>query len=169
MERKPDSLNDQVNAELQASYLYLAMSAYCEQLSLPGFAHWLREQAREELLHGMHFFDFIVNRGGLVALRPIEAPPSEFGSLLELYEHALENERMVTRSIYDLYERVERERDYAAHTLLEHFASEQMEEERTVEYIVESLKRIGDDGTGLFILDRELASRSPSTTQQPEA
>ena len=30
-------LNDQINAELYASYLYLAMSAYFEDINLPGF------------------------------------------------------------------------------------------------------------------------------------
>lgn len=161
-----DRLNGQLNAELQAAYLYLAMSAHCEEQNLPGFARWLREQAREEVGHAMRFYQFVLDRGGRVALGAIEAPASEFPSLLELFEQALEHERAVTRSIYDLYQAAEEDRDYGAHTLLEEFAAEQVEEEKTVSFVVESLKRIGEDGTGLFILDRELAGRRPEGTPQ---
>ena len=37
-----DALNEQLKHELYSSYLYLAMSAYCDDQNLPGFAHWMR-------------------------------------------------------------------------------------------------------------------------------
>ena len=40
-----DALNEQLKHELYSSYLYLSMSAYCENQNLPGFAHWMRLQA----------------------------------------------------------------------------------------------------------------------------
>lgn len=164
MSKPTERLNAQLNQELQAAYLYLSMSAHCEAENLPGFAHWLRAQAKEEVGHAMAIYQFILDRGGRVAFGPIEAPPAEFSSLLGLFEQALENERAVTASIYDLYEAAEADRDYAAHTLLEDFAAEQVEEEKNVTYIVESLKRVGEDGTGMFMLDRELAHRAPEAT-----
>lgn len=161
-----DALNKQVGQELQSAYVYLAMSAHCEAENLPGFASWLRVQAQEELGHAMRFYDFILDRGSRVELGPIEAPRTEFPSLVQLFQEALDNERAVTRSIYELYELAHKERDYGAHTLLEEFAAEQVEEEKTVSYVVETLKRVGDDGTGLFVLDRELATRG---SEKPKA
>ncbi|MGH2768413.1 MAG: ferritin [Actinomycetota bacterium] len=159
-EQQAQAFNEQLNEELQSAYLYLAMAAYCDAENLPGTANWLQEQAREEVGHAMRFYRFILDRGGRVSLGPIVAPPKGFPSVLGLFESALENERAVTRSIHDLYRLIEKEEDYAAHTLLEGFASEQVEEEKSVGYIINSLKRIGDDGTGLFILDLELGKRA---------
>ena len=55
-----DALNKQINAELYSSYLYLSMAAWFESLSLKGFAHWMRAQAKEEQNHGMKFFDHVI-------------------------------------------------------------------------------------------------------------
>ena len=162
---EPSAFNGQLNNEFQAAYLYLAMSAYCEAENLPGFAAWLRQQSKEEVSHGMQFYQFILDRGERVDLRALEAPKNEFASVLEVFETALANEQAVTKSIYDLYRLAESREDYAAHSLLEEFAAEQVEEEKNVSYIVESLKRIGTDGTGLFMLDMELGKRSPAQTE----
>jgi len=140
------------------------MSANCESQNLPGFANWFKMQAEEELRHGMRFFQFILDREGHISLQGITAPPEEFGSLAALLEDALNHERQVTRSIYDLYRLAEEEKDYAAYALLEEFATEQVEEEKSVTYILESLKRVGEDGTGLFLLDKELAGRGAAGT-----
>ena len=34
-----DALSRHINEEFYSSYLYLSMSAYCESVDLPGFAH----------------------------------------------------------------------------------------------------------------------------------
>ncbi len=154
-----DAMNAQLAVELESAYAYLAMSAYCESESLPGFATWLREQAKEEVDHAMRFFDFVNDRQGQVSLRELPEPQQKFASVLDVFEQALDNERSVTRSISDLYGFVVGEKDYAAQAWLDWFATEQVEEEKMVGQIVDDLNRIGDDGNGLFVLDRELAGR----------
>ena len=47
------ALNEQLNAELYSSYLYLSMSAYLESINMAGMANWMRIQAEEEKMHGM--------------------------------------------------------------------------------------------------------------------
>ena len=42
-----NAMNTQIAAELYSSQLYLAMSAYCEEQTLPGFAHWFKLQSDE--------------------------------------------------------------------------------------------------------------------------
>ena len=83
------ALNEQINAELYSSYLYLSMSADMESKNLPGAANWMRIQAQEELLHAMKFFDFINERSGRVLLGRIEAPKTEWDSPLAAFEDAL--------------------------------------------------------------------------------
>ena len=153
------AMNDQLAVELESAYAYLAMSAYCEEESLPGCASWLRHQAAEEVQHAMRFYTFISDREGRVRLRALPQPREKYSSTLEVFEEALENERAVTRSISDLYGLVVNEKDYAAQAWLDWFATEQVEEEKSVGHIVDSLRRIGGRGDLLFLLDKELGER----------
>src|SRR5919202_1081446 len=98
-----DAMNEQIKNEFYSAYQYLSMAAYCESINLPGFAHWMRAQSREETEHAMKFYDFILDRGGRVVLQAIEGPVVEFGSSLEVFEQALEHERKVTGMINDIY------------------------------------------------------------------
>jgi ferritin len=154
------AMNGQLTVELQSAYVYLAMSAYCEAESLPGFAQWLRAQAKEEVDHAMRFYTFIADRGARVRLEALDKPREGYSSTLDVFERALEHERSVTRSIADLYGLVVNEKDYAAQAWLDWFATEQVEEEKTVGQIVDSLRRVGERGDALFLLDRELAGRT---------
>jgi ferritin len=154
------AMNDQLAVELESAYAYLAMSAYCESESLPGCAGWLRHQATEEVDHAMRFYSFISDRDGRISLRGLPQPREKYSSLLEVFERALEHERSVTRSISDLYGLVVDEKDYAAQAWLDWFATEQVEEEKSVGHIVDSLRRIGDRGDLLFLLDKDLGERS---------
>jgi len=97
------AMNEQIKNELYSAYLYLSMSAYCEAANLPGFAHWMRVQAQEEVGHAMKFYDFICERGGRVVLQAIDQPPVEFQSPLHVFEQTLEHEQKVTAMIHDLY------------------------------------------------------------------
>ncbi len=156
------AMNDQLQNELQSAYVYLGMSAYCESQSLPGMAAWLRQQFDEEQQHAMKFYNFILDRDGQVALKQLDSAPTEYGSPIQVFEAALANERQVTAQINDLYALANKENDFASQALLDWFAAEQVEEEKTVGQIVDDLKRAGD-GNGLFLLDRELGSRGAST------
>ena len=155
-----DALNRQITNELSAAYFYLSMAGYFENLSLPGFAKWMRLQHQEESAHAMKIFDFVTDRNGVVNLGPIDAPASEFDSVEAAVAQALEHERRVTADIYSLHEVAQRVRDYAAHVLLEWFADEQVEEERTLEEILDHVRMVGDDGAGLLIVDERMGSRT---------
>ena len=155
------ALNTQLQKELQSAYVYLGMSAYCETESLPGMAAWFRRQFDEEQQHAFKFYEFIIDRDGHVELQRLEASPTSYDSPLAVFETALAHERKVTAAINDLYDLVAREKDFASQALLDWFATEQVEEEKTVGQIVDDLKRIGSDGNGLFMLDKDLGTRTP--------
>jgi len=154
-----DAMNEQIKNELYSAYIYLSMSAYCEAENLPGFAHWMRLQAQEEVGHAMKFYDFIHDRGGRVALKAIDQPPIEFQSPLDVFEKTLEHEQKVTGMIHNLYALAVQEKDYPSQVFLQWFVDEQVEEEKNASQIVETLKMIGDQGPALIMLDRELAER----------
>lgn len=154
-----DAINDQINKELYSSYLYLSMAAYLEDRNLSGFAHWMRVQETEEREHAMKLYDFMVERGGRVMLKAIEAPKTEWKSTLELAEEVAAHEAVVTASIHALYELALKEKDYSAQIMLQWFITEQVEEERNAAEIVSNLKLIEDRGTAILMLDHRLAKR----------
>lgn len=158
-----DAINEQIQAETYSAYLYLSMSAYCEAIDLPGFAHWMRMQWEEELIHVFKFFDFVNDRGGRVKLLPIEQPTVDFDSPIAVFEETLKHEQYVTSRIHDLYALAVEERDYPSQILLQWFIEEQVEEEKTASDILAILKRTGGEGHPLIQLDQELATRMAPT------
>ena len=153
------AINQQINAEMYSSYLYLSMATYFESTSLAGMSNWMRQQAQEEMFHGMKMFDFVCERGGRVTLMAIDEPPSEWSSVLDVFENVLAHEQKVTGLINDLVNLALDERDHATNIFLQWFVSEQVEEEDTAGGLVDKLKLIGNDANGLFMLDTELANR----------
>ncbi|MCA1731675.1 MAG: ferritin [Actinobacteria bacterium] len=154
-----DAINEQIKNELYSAHQYLSMSAYCESVALPGFAHWLQAQVQEERDHAMKFYNFLLNRKGRVILQVIDQPVVEFGSPLEVFEQALEQEQKVTAQINELYGLMNSENDYASQAFLQWFLTEQIEEEKNVGDVLETLNMIGDEGEALFLFDRELGKR----------
>jgi ferritin len=153
------AINEQINKELYSAYLYLSMAAYFDANNLPGFAHWMRAQYREETEHALKFYHYVNERGGRVTLKAIEEPQADFGSPLKAFEKTLEHEQFVTSLINKLYELALGEKDYATQSLLKWYIDEQVEEEANASYIVETLRFVGEKGNGLILLDRQLAQR----------
>jgi ferritin len=154
-----DAINDQIQKELYSSYLYLSMAAYFADKNLSGFAHWMRVQEAEEREHAMKLYDFILERGGKVNLKAIDAPKTEWTSTLEVAEEVAAHEAKVTASIYALYETALKEKDYPAQIMLQWFISEQVEEESNAAEIVANLKLIEKGGTAIYVLDHQLGKR----------
>ena len=152
------AINSQIKNEYYSSYLYLSMAAYCESINFAGFSGWLRNQSEEELRHALRFFDYMLDRDGRVVLDTIEQPPSEFGSLLEMFQQVLDHEKEVTGMINRLYEIAVSENDHATAVELQWFIKEQVEEEKSANDMVENIKLAGDNSAALLILDRQLGT-----------
>jgi ferritin len=156
-----DAINQQINAELSASYQYLAMSAFAERQHLRGIARWLRLQSQEEYGHGMKLFDFLIARGCDVELQPLTAPTVSFGSVLDVFQTVLRQEQDVTAAIDTLYELAFKEKAYSATVELEWFLTEQVEEEQSAREILAKLQMVKTDPASLLDLDRDLGARGP--------
>ncbi len=153
------AMNDQIHKELESAYQYLAMSAYFSSINQPGSASWMRIQGQEELAHAMKFIDFVEDRGGTIVYRALAAPPTTFDSPLAAFEAAVKQEGTVSASINALFELTAKEKDYASQALLQWFITEQVEEEKTSRELVDTLRRIGSNTSGLYMFDRELGRR----------
>jgi len=153
------ALNQQVNAELWSSYLYLSMSYDMDNKGNEGAASWFATQAKEEFEHATRFMKFIGEMDGKVALLPIEKVPQEWASPQDAFEDTLRHEKEVTKMIHTLMDLAVELKDYPTQNMLKWFIDEQVEEESTARKIVEKLKRIENSLAGLYALDKELASR----------
>lgn len=154
------AMNDQIRKEFESAYIYLSMAAWMEDQNLPGFAAWLRLQAREESTHAMKIFDHLIDRGCRVELQPLAGPPTDFKSSLHVFQEVKKHEEKVTKSINDLYGQALDDRDYASQVFIQWFITEQVEEEKNSSQVLESVRRVGDNQAALVMLDRELGSRT---------
>jgi len=158
-EKMQDAINAQINAEYWSAYLYLSMAAYANASGYPGFANWFEVQHQEELDHVKIFFDYVLQRDGRVMLKPIDAVPTEWKSPLDMFENTLKHEQKVTSLINQLYATAVSDNDFATQSMLKWFIDEQVEEEENAKTIIDSLKMIGDNGYGLYTLDKDLSTR----------
>lgn len=164
-----DAINDQIHAEMSASYSYLAMSAFCERQHFTGAAAWLRVQSREEYAHAMRLFDFMLARHAKVVLKDLPTPRVEYASLLDVFETSFAQEQAVSQQIDGLYELAFREKAYPAVVQLEWFLTEQVEEEKTCREVVSKLRMVGNDPASLLEIDRALGARTQAGVSERNA
>lgn len=156
-EKLQKAVNDQITAELWSSNLYLQMAFYFEKEGWDGFAHWMHKQSDEERNHAIMLANYLAKRGGEAKVNMVDVVPSGWGSVKEVFANVAEHERHVSRLIDDLVDVAYAEKDKATQDFLWGFVREQVEEEATVDAIVNKIERCGD--SGLIFLDSELAKR----------
>lgn len=159
-EKIQNVLNTQINKEFYSAYLYLAMSAYFDEIGLNGFSNWTKIQAREEVDHGMILFDFIIERNGKVELSQIDVPETTFGTPLEIFEKIYEHEKYVTSSINCVASMSDEECDLASRNFIDWYIAEQVEEERNAYEIILKLRMFGAEKAALYHLDKDLQART---------
>lgn len=153
-------LNEQINKEFYSGYLYLSMSAHLKEIGLYGFASWMRAQAKEEVEHGLKIFDYLINCNSFVTLKQIRMPEFEFNGILSIFNSIYEHEKCITRSVMAVAQKAEEENDRITLNFVDWFIAEQVEEEEAVKNIIKRLELFGEDKGALFMLDKELSSRT---------
>lgn len=154
------ALNKQINEEMTSAYVYLAIAAAADQLSLPGMVNWFKMQYQEELAHADRFINYVMERDGAVVLEAIPKPEIKGSTPLELFESALEHEQHITKCIFQLKDLAKSESDHATDVFLEWFVNEQVEEEANVREVLDQLRLIDGNKSGLFMIDRDLSTRT---------
>ena len=152
--------NNQVKYEAESAHYYLAIANYFKSEDLDGFAHFFEVQAQEERFHAQKFVNFIDEMGGRVKLQALEQPKNEFESIVEVFEYALNHEKFISKRINKLMDLSQENSNYAAISFLNWFVDEQVEEEATMDAILNKVKRVAKDNSGIFMLDNELSQRT---------
>jgi len=148
-------LNRQLNQELEAAHKYLALSLWCDDQNLQGFASYFAKQMGEEHAHAKKIADHLIDRGILPELAGIPAPKHNFKSLLEVAIHAQAMEHANTQGINAVYETAIAAKDYPAQILMQWFINEQIEEEAWGLEMVERVQAANCAG-GFSDLDRHI-------------
>ena len=78
------------------------MSLDAEAKGYKGVANWFFVQFKEEQDHARIFMNYLNSRDAKVELLPIEAVPSTWDSVLDMFKQTLEHEKKVTALIHNL-------------------------------------------------------------------
>jgi ferritin len=150
-----NELNRQLNQEFSAAHNYRALSLWCEDQNLKGFARYFAKQASEEQTHAHRMTGHLIDRGALPELTAIPAPKAHFDSLMEAARHAQTMENGNTQGINAVYEAAIATKDYPVQVLMQWFIQEQVEEEAWCLEMVERVQAATCAG-GLSDLDRHI-------------
>lgn len=150
------SLNAQIKMEAEASAKYLSMASWCERNGYIKSAEYLYKQSDEERTHMLKIFHYIASAGGTAISPEVGTPKIEWGTFQEIFEDALQSEINVTHAINRLVTKSRNAEDYATENFLQWFVKEQVEEEANARRAIELFDVIGKEGTGLFVIDKEI-------------
>lgn len=162
-----EAINVQIKNEEHSSRIYMAMASWCETNGYRGAADFLYKQSDEERMHMLKFIKYLNDRGGYAVLAGLELPASEYKSLRDVFDHVLSHEEFITASINQLYEVSLIEKDYTTGNFLQWYINEQIEEESTVNGILDRMKLVGEDKAGMFHIDKELETMAAAKVIDP--
>ncbi|KAI6180410.1 Ferritin [Aphelenchoides besseyi] len=155
------AINKQINIELYASYVYLAMSYYFDRhdVAMPNLSKWCKKQSEEERSHAETFMKYQNTRGGRVVLQQIEKPEKdEYEGPLEAMQSALALEKYNNKSLLELHEVSTRCNDPQMCDFIEDkFLRDQVESIEEIGNYITQLKKAGS-GLGEFLFDKEFNS-----------
>ncbi|AXX86739.1 MULTISPECIES: ferritin [Malaciobacter] len=154
-----EALIEQLNKEYHSAYIYLGMSAYCSKEGFNGASNWFLIQYQEEVAHGMKLFKYLEDQDVEIKLPAIDEVKVEYKSLLDVFKKSLAHEQKMTKNLNILSDLAMKDKDHATYSLLQWYVTEQVEEEATVKEIIDHIKLVGDNGYGLYTIDKELSAR----------
>ncbi|MEO5305050.1 ferritin [Corynebacterium aurimucosum] len=152
-------LNAQVNNEHGAALIYTQLAYEMDNLSFPGMRDWFFKQAEEEREHAQKFAEHLLDRGYRVELGDIQVGSVKAATPLDAFEASLAHEQKVSEQIREIARTADAAGDLDSRALINWFLEEQVEEESTVSEIIDQLKLVGNDGSGLLRIDGSLAQR----------
>lgn len=161
-----NTLNQQINAELQAWYDYLGMASWCSRQQLHGCEHWLRAQSQEEYMHAMKLFQFLLDRNLKVNMSELKPPRNDFENVAQAFEAALTQEEENTRRIHNIFDIALQQKAFTSVVELQWFITEQVEEMRIARDNFTKARMVSGDPGALLEFDRMLGQRQKNGTTE---
>lgn len=150
------ALNEQIELEGYASFLYLSMASWCDKEGLEGCARFMHRQSEEEKEHMLKIFHYLSEVDGFALTPAIAQPPHEFESVQSMFEQVYEHEQKVTNSIHGLVKKSYENNDLTTWNFLQWYVEEQREEEALMRSILDKIKLIGGGPQSLYYIDKEV-------------
>ena len=139
-------VNDQIWLENNASFYYLRLSVEFNDKGFSGISM-------------VKLIMYAMEKGYSPALPQynfMEEKEENF-NVLSHFENSLHNEKEVTNSINKIISQCKEEGDFTTENFMQWFVIEQREEENKFKEIIDNLKIIGNDGVGLYNINKELS------------
>lgn len=155
-----DAVNEQINLELYAGYLYISMSYYFDRddVALNGMRKFFKDRSEEKREHARELMKYQNKRGGRIVLNDISKPDQdEWGTLIAAMEIAHGLEKRINRSLIKL-ERTASNKDDAEMSdyITKEFMTEQVEDIKKLSDHITNLHRVGL-GLGEFLFDKDFS------------
>ncbi|KAF9435641.1 hypothetical protein BGZ76_005844 [Entomortierella beljakovae] len=154
-----ESINYQISQELQASQVYLSLSAWAgnPNQALPGLEKYFKKSAEEEREHAQKLIDYQNRRGGKVVLQTLSAPDQDWNSARNAIEATLQLEKDVNKSLLNLHKVSDENSDpQLSDFIASDYLPEQVEGIKKISDLLAQLNRVGGDGLGLYLWDQNL-------------
>lgn len=152
-------INEQINAELYSSYIYLDMSNFYYEKGFSGFGNWFKVQSSEEYEHALKFIDYLHLNSIRVDLKEVKKPEFKFTTLKDPLLRQLEHEEKVTSLINNIMEEAILAKDYRTIEFLNWFIKEQSEEEETAKDLLDKFTFIEENRGAIILMDESLKER----------
>ncbi|CAF1146032.1 unnamed protein product [Rotaria sordida] len=151
-------INRQINLELYASYVYMAMAHHFSRadVALKGHQEYFEKMSKEENEHANKFMKYQNKRGGTIVFLDIKKPQQQsWSSPLEAHEMALQLEKDVYQALLELHASASKHDDpHLTNYLEDEFLDEQVESIKEYVGYITNLRRVGP-GLGEYIFDEE--------------
>ena len=152
-------LNHQIAMEHNASAQYLVMASWADAAGYKNSADFLYKQAAEEKTHMLKIIHYINDAGGY-AKPPMSMciKKEAFISLKEVFTTALQHEINTSKAIHVLVDYCLANKEFATFGFLQWFLTEQIEEEAVARGNLGLFDLIGEEGIGLYTIDKEIGN-----------
>jgi len=139
-----DLINEQIAHELIASNQYLQLATYFDGQALRKLSEFFYKQSEEEREHALKFVHYLTEVGGNVRILEIPAANYDVKSAEHAFQMSLDWEKEVTRRIHAMMDLAVEEKDYASQAFLQWFVTEQVEEESSMETMLQVVQKAGE-------------------------
>lgn len=148
------ALNDQIQREAYASDAYLTLATWSEEKGLDGIAAYFYAASEDERSHMLQIYKYLNTYGGSAHINPLKDSAVKLNTLLDVFQYVFELEHEVTIAINKLAKLTYEENDFATFKFLEEFVLEQQQSERSVNELIDMIKRVGCDEKNLYYLNK---------------
>ena len=149
-----DLLRAQVRHEFTASQQYVAIAVWFDRNDLPRLAARFYAQSAEERRHAMMMIRFLIDNRLDVDASGIDDVVTDFSSVVEPVELALQQELSVTDRISALAHAARSEGDYIGEQFTHWFLTEQVDEVAAMRTLLTVVRRVG---ANLFDIEQYVA------------